>query len=45
MEVLRPMLPTIDLTKAIQYVSEHGTILEQARLLRLLMDVEPPTEA
>ncbi len=39
------MLPTLELTKAIQYVSEHGTILEQARLLRLLMDVEPSTEA
>jgi hypothetical protein len=39
------MPPALDLNKAIQYVSENGTILEQARLLRLLMDVEPSREA
>lgn len=36
---------TIDLNAALQYVSEHGTILEQARLLYLLMDMEPSEEA
>lgn len=36
---------TIDLNAAIQFISENGTILERARLLRLLMDVEPSTEA
>lgn len=39
------MPESINLTAAIQYVSEHGTILEQARMLRLLMGVEPSTEA
>ena len=36
---------SINLTAAIQYVSENGTILEQARLLRLLMGVDPTPEA
>jgi hypothetical protein len=39
------MPPSLDLNKAIQFVSENGTILEQARLLRILMGVEPSIEA
>lgn len=34
----------IDLFNAILFVDEHGSILEKARLLYLLMDVEPSTE-
>lgn len=35
----------INLALAIQYISEHGTILEQARLLRILVNAEPTPEA
>jgi squalene cyclase len=35
----------VDLTAAIAYVTEHGTVLEKARLLRLLLGVEPGREA
>lgn len=35
----------IQLSSAIQYVTEHGTVLERARMLRILMDVEPSPEA
>lgn len=38
------MQPPIDLTSAISFVGQSGTILEKARLLRLLMDVEPSPE-
>jgi len=36
---------TIDLSSSIHYVSENGTILERARMLRILMDVPPSVEA
>ena len=39
------MNDTIDLTAAIGYVSENGTILERARMLRMLMNVEPARES
>lgn len=35
----------INFSAALQYVTDHGTILEQARLLRLLMGVTPSPEA
>lgn len=35
----------MNLEKAILFVQENGTILEKARLLRLLMEVEPSREA
>lgn len=38
-------MPAIDLNAALNFVSQNGTILEQARLLRILMDVEPSPEA
>mgnify|MGYP005815323665 CR=1 FL=1 len=36
---------SVDLGAAIAFVTEHGTVLEKARLLRLLMSVEPGREA
>ena len=39
------MTETINLTAAIQYVTEHGTILERARLLYLLMGEPPALES
>src|SRR5512133_103537 len=38
------MIADIDLFNAILFVDELGSILEKARLLYLLMDVEPSTE-
>ena len=39
------MTETINLTAAIQYITEHGTILERARLLYLLMGEPPALES
>ena len=41
----QPAMPAIDLNAALNFVSQNGTILEQARLLRILMTVEPSREA
>ena len=39
------MVPEIDLSSAINFVGQNGTILEKARLLRILMEIEPSPEA
>ena len=36
---------SVDLTAAIAFVTDHGTVLEKARLLRLLLAVEPGRES